>query len=187
MASIQEHKMIVKALERGVSVKRLAKVLNVAEDNLIAKRNMLDGICEDVVEMLKNKVQCEGIFKYLKKLKPYRQIEAVNLMIESNNFAIKFAQALYLATPDNQLVNPAKRRRNADTDKLYILESEVVQLQDNFKVIEEHYHSHVLNLTLFRGYLKKMLKNQRINKYIQTNLSELYEHFEEIVHMDSLD
>lgn len=187
VASIQEHKMITKALERGVSAKKLAKVLNVAEEYLHDKRNLLDGICPEVVEMLKNRVQCGSIFPYLKKLKPYRQIEAVNLMNESHNFTIKFARAIYLASSDGQLVDPEKRRRHVDMDRLGNLENEVVKLQSDYKLIEDGYGINVLNLTLVRGYLKNIFYNKRVNKYLQTYASDLYGQFDDIVDAESLE
>ena len=41
LSNIQEHKMIVKAIERGVPMDRLAKVLNIDVKSLINKKNLL--------------------------------------------------------------------------------------------------------------------------------------------------
>src|SRR5476649_2439844 len=52
LAIIQEHKMILKAIERGVSEDRLAAVLNVNPDHIRRKRRLLDGICADAAALL---------------------------------------------------------------------------------------------------------------------------------------
>jgi len=45
LATIQEHYMIVKAIERGVSEEKLAKALNVDIKRIKTKRTLLDGVC----------------------------------------------------------------------------------------------------------------------------------------------
>jgi hypothetical protein len=55
LATIQEHYMIVKAIERGVSEEKLAKALNVDIKRIKTKRTLLDRVCPEVAEMLKDK------------------------------------------------------------------------------------------------------------------------------------
>ena len=52
IAIIQEHRMILKAIERGVSEERLAKALNVNVAHIKRKRHLLDGICAEVAFVL---------------------------------------------------------------------------------------------------------------------------------------
>ena len=53
LATIQEHFMILRALERGVQEAHLARALDVNIGTIRHKRNLLDGICPEVVELLK--------------------------------------------------------------------------------------------------------------------------------------
>src|SRR5205807_2423930 len=55
LAIIQEHRMIVKAIERGVPEHRIAKALNVDVAMIVRKRSLLEGICSEVAELLKDK------------------------------------------------------------------------------------------------------------------------------------
>jgi len=48
IAIIQEHRMILKAVERGVPEERIAKALNVDVRSIVLKRRLLDGICAEV-------------------------------------------------------------------------------------------------------------------------------------------
>src|SRR5437867_3452889 len=76
LATVQEHFMIVRAIERGVSEEKLAKVLNLDIKGIKRRRVMLVGICPEVVELLKDKSVNSRTFEVLRKMKPMRQIEA---------------------------------------------------------------------------------------------------------------
>lgn len=81
IAIVQEHKMILTAIEDGVPQERIASVLNVNVDYIRRKRALLDGICPEVVEMLQDKHVPINTFAELKKMRPVRQIEAAQLMV----------------------------------------------------------------------------------------------------------
>ena len=51
--TIQEHKMILRAVERGVSEARIAAALNVNIALIRQKRTLLNGICPEAAELLK--------------------------------------------------------------------------------------------------------------------------------------
>lgn len=48
LAMIQEHRMILKAVERGVPEERIANALNVDVHNIARKRRLLEGLCPKV-------------------------------------------------------------------------------------------------------------------------------------------
>jgi hypothetical protein len=52
------------------------------------------------------------------------------------------------------------------------------QVQDKYKQAEESYGTELLNLTLARGYLKKVLSNDTVRSYIARHAPEILEHFE---------
>src|SRR3546814_902897 len=55
MAIVQGHKMILKALEKGVSEERLARALNVNITTIRDKRRLLDGICDEVAKLIQDR------------------------------------------------------------------------------------------------------------------------------------
>jgi len=67
---IQEHRMILKAIERGVSEDRLAAVLSVNTDNIRLKRRLLDGICADAASLLVDEHVSINSFNALRKTLP---------------------------------------------------------------------------------------------------------------------
>jgi ParB-like chromosome segregation protein Spo0J len=55
LSTIQEHHMIRRAVERGVSPERLAKALSVDVTQILKKIASLDGICAEAEELLKDR------------------------------------------------------------------------------------------------------------------------------------
>jgi Predicted transcriptional regulators len=129
LATIQEHKMILRALTLGASEERLAKALNVNIKTLQEKRRLLDGICPEAAEMLKDKQVALTGFRILKKMKPLRQIEAAQLMVTMNKYTINYARSLLAATPDNQLISGAtpKKINGISREQLDLMERDVRQ------------------------------------------------------------
>jgi hypothetical protein len=114
LAAVQDHKMIVRALEQGVSAERLAKSLGLAPETIRMKFRLLNGICPEAVELLAN-VNCPGkVFDMLRQMRPIRQIEAAELMIGQKNFTVQFARALVAASSPEQLTSIDRTRGNSN-------------------------------------------------------------------------
>lgn len=186
LSNIQEHKMIVKAIERGVAPERLAKVLNLDVESILQKKNLLDGITPEVAELLKDKIIPRDVFKYLKKMKPVRQLEAVNLMIDLNNYCAKFARSIWQASSDKQLITPIKRTVAQDMEKLGRLENEINSLQGQYQLIEDNYGIQVLNLMLAIGYIKSLFQNERVKNYLSGNEPQIFQMFQNIMEIENL-
>ena len=74
IAIIQEHKMILNAIKKGVSEERLARAINVDILNIRLKRNLLAGICPESADLLKDRHVPIHVFTELRFLKPVRQV-----------------------------------------------------------------------------------------------------------------
>lgn len=99
LSTIQEHFMIRRAVDRGVTPARLAKSLELDLEHITKKINLLDGICTEAVRLLRDKHFSANLSPVLRKLKPTRQVECVELMVATNNITVSYAQALLAATP----------------------------------------------------------------------------------------
>ncbi len=189
IAPIQEHRMIKRAIERGVSEKKIARALNLDTKSLLNKYNLLDGICPEVVEMLKDKIIANKVFAFLKKMTPYRQIDAVELMNDVENYTIQYAKMLFLLTPKDQLAKPdnPKQIKGLSADKITRMENEMVVLQRDFQLIEEGYGKDVLNLTLAKNYLATLLGNAGVVKYLAKNNPEMLSEFQKSTEITSLE
>lgn len=188
IATIQEHHMILRAIERGVSEQRLASALNVDLRSIHQKRDLLLGICPEAVELLKDKVIAPKTFRPLKSMKPVRQIEVARLMNDSGVYTHSYVLALLAATPQDLLLHPQKpkRIRGLDTDKMARMEAEMEGLQKDFQLIEDSYAVDVMSLTFAKGYLAALLGNARVVKYLAGNQPDILKEFERITETTSL-
>lgn len=189
LSSVQEHVMIRRAVERGVSREKLAKALDVDISHIIKKLNLLDGICPEVVELLRDQHFSPNLGAVLRKLKPTRQIECVELMISANNITVAYAQALVAATPSNMLVGEIKTRKvtGVSSDQMAKMEWEMGNLQEQFKLAEQSFSQDVLNLVLAKGYLAKLMGNEAILRYLSKHNRDMLHEFDRIVRMTNLD
>lgn len=188
ISPIQEHKMICRAIKRGVSEERIAKALNINVKNLMLKRNLLDGICPEAVDMLKDKLVAKGIFPVLKRMKAVRQIEVVTLMSDANIYTTAYVKALLVATPRDQLINPeiVKPAKGLSEEKIARMESEMQSLQKEFSLIESSYGENVLTLTIAKSYLSKLLDNTKILRYLVKYHQAVLSEFQKITEIESL-
>lgn len=189
LSTIQEHFMIRRAVERGVTPGRLAKALNVDISHIIKKMNLLDGVCTEAAELLKDKNFSANIGAVLRKLKPTRQVECVELMVATNNISVSYAQALMVATPSNLLVGEAKPRKLAGVtpEQMAKMEREMGNLQGQFKLVEQSYGQDVLNLVLAKGYLVKLLDNEAVIRFLSQNQPDVLAEFSSLVQTVALD
>jgi len=88
LSTIQEHFMLRRAIERGVSPERIAKALSVDVSSIIKKMTLLDGICAEATELLKDRQFSPEISRVIRKMKPTRQMECVELMVSANNLTV---------------------------------------------------------------------------------------------------
>lgn len=163
LAPIQEHKMILKAANNGVRPERIAAALNMEVRDVKASMTLLDGIHEDAADLLKDKAISPKAIRLLRKVTALRQIEIAELMESANNFTKGYADALVLGTPKDQLANPEEPKQKAgmSAEEIARLEGEMESLERDVKAVEETYGENMLNLTLARGYFKKLLKTRR--------------------------
>jgi hypothetical protein len=92
-----------------VSEDRVAAALNVDIRAIRRKRDLLKGICPEVVGLLENHRLSDKAFSALRKMKPLRQIESAELMIASNNFSLSFINAILSMTKPDLLISGEPR------------------------------------------------------------------------------
>jgi len=186
---IQEHFMIIKAIENGVSEERIARALDVDIGHIRQKRDLLNGICKEAVELLKNKNASRETLRELRRVKPMRQIEMAELMLNSYNFTCSYAKCLIASTPDDQLVdsNRSKVPKGIKAEELAAMEKEVESLEQNFITLEEAHGKNTLHLVLAVAYLRKLVENSAINKFLQAKYADISAEFQKLIETTSLE
>ena len=166
---IAEHAMILKALANGVTEQRIAEALDVDVAAIRKKRDLLDGICTEAAELLKDKRVTSDGFVYLRKMKPVRQIYAAEMMIASNNYSTRFVRGLLAVTKPEDLVNPGevyKRSRQSAASQQSVVEQGSDALIEDMKLVQKSYTGDLLSLTIAAGYLTRMLENAKIERHL---------------------
>jgi RepB plasmid partitioning protein/ParB/Sulfiredoxin domain len=189
MATIQEHAMILKATRSGVSEERIAKVLKVDVGSIRQKRDLLTGICKEAAELLKNRYMSLGVFAFLKKMKPMRQIEVAELLNATGNYSVPYVKALFAATQSDMLVDPNKHKavQGLSPEQIAKMEKEMEGLQRELKVVEESHGTQVLNLVLACGYLTKLFSNSRVTRYLTQHHADILHELRTVAETKSLD
>src|SRR5206468_50319 len=103
-------------------------------------------------------------------------------MVSASNYAIGYAEALILGTPKDQLVNPAlpKQKVGLSPEEVARMEREMESLQRDFRAVEATYTENMMNLTLARGYIKKLLDNGKVVRFLSGNHADILTEFEAI-------
>jgi hypothetical protein len=188
IAPIQANRMILKALAAGVPEERIAKALNLAVHTIRCNRSLLQGICPEAVDLLKEKQVAHATLEILKKVKPIRQMEIAELMIMSGTYSATYAKSLVMITPPDQWVDAGRhKKRPAKPEELARIEHEVRIQERDFRMIDESYNEQVMNLTIARTYLRSLLENNRIVRYLAQHHQEFLTEFQRIVEANGLD
>ena len=188
IAPIQEHRMILKAIERGVSEEKIAAALDLNPRSIHRKVKLLDGICPEAVAILKDKACTAAVFTTLRKMIPLRQIEAAELMVNANNYSVAYISAILAGTPQAQLVeaNKPKRINGVTPQAVARMEKELARLQEGITQIQDTYGQDHLQLTVLRGYVGKLLGNARVVRYLMQTRPEFLSEFQTIAEMESV-
>ncbi len=190
LSTIQEHYMIRRAIDRGVSKERLARAFGVNLSSINRRINLLEGICPEAIARLQDKQFTPDVTRVLRSMKAARQVEAVDLMVTSNTITVAHAEALLKATPPEQRTDfkPAEReKKTAPIEQIVMLEKEMSQVQTQYKDAEQNYGSDLLNLVVAKGYLTKLVGNDAVKSFISRHEPEILEQFELVVNTVSME
>ena len=188
IAPIQEHRMILKAIERGVSEEKIAAALDLNPRSIQRKVKLLDGICPEAVAILKDKACTAAVFTTLRKMIPLRQIEAAELMVNANNYSVAYISAILAGTPQAQLLeaNKPKRINGVTPQAVARMEKELARLQEGITQIQDTYGQDHLKLTVLRSYVGKLLGNARVVRYLMQTCPEFLSEFQTIAELESV-
>jgi RepB plasmid partitioning protein/ParB-like nuclease domain len=165
---VAQHFMLMEALKSGVAEERIAATLNVDVAAIRRRAQMLEGICPEVVEMLRDKKLSLELFPILRKMKAIGQIATVELMLLRNDYSVSFAKTRLAISPPALLTQASIARQNkANSDAADTLLGEDTDgIIQNLKAIEETYGTDVLTLTVTCAYLDRLFSEAKIKNYL---------------------
>ncbi len=127
-----------------------------------------------------------SVFDMLRRMAPIRQVEAAELMIGQNNYTAMFAKVLLAITPEKLLV--VLRRKKVDSvtaEQIARMEREFLSLQTQVKSVEDSYGLDNFQLTVTCGYMRTLLANGRIVRWLTQHRPEYLSEFQSIAGIES--
>lgn len=188
LSVIQEHAMIVRALEHDVTPAQIAKALDIDVAKIRQRMNLLVGIHPDAVEILKNKPITAGALKLFRKVKAVRQIDMAQLMVSGNNYSRAYAEALVVGTAPDHLVDAHKPKvvRGMTQEEIVRMEKEMESLERDYRLHEERFGENSLHLNSAQRYVKRLLENAKVKRFLSNRYPELLEEFEELAQLEAI-
>ncbi|MDB5743447.1 MAG: ParB-like nuclease [Polaromonas sp.] len=168
LSAIQQHRMIIKAVEDGTPIAKLANALHISENAIRDRFKLLDGICNEAIALLADKPATLGMFRILRQMKAFRQIDVAQAMINLNSYSIRLALAMLHATSPEQLIEKAASKIKQDglSETLQRVERELAAVQAETKLLEESYGPANLQLMIIKTHIKALLENASIVKWL---------------------
>lgn len=188
LSLIQEHAMIMRAIDQGVTPAQIAKALDIDVSRITSNLNLLEGIHPDAVELLKDKPITTQAIRIFKKAKAVRQIDMAQLMVTANNFARAYAEALIIGTPADQLASSSKTKvvRGIPHDEIVRMEKEMETLERDYKLHQDQFGENSLQLNAAQRYVKRLLENAKIKRFLTQRYADLLDEFQELVALATL-
>ncbi len=188
LSLIQEHRMIMKALENGVTEEAISKALEIDLKVVKSRKRMLDGIHAEAVQMLKDKPITEKALAVLKHVKSLRQIEMAQLMVSGNNYTHAYAKALLVGTTREQMVKPdeEKKVRGMTAEDIGRMEKEMESLERDFRLFQDQYGENTLHLGAAQRYVRKILENAKVKRFMNQRHPEILEELQELAALEAV-
>lgn len=185
---IQEHFMLLKALESGVSEERVAKALSLDIGAIRSKRDLLKDICPEAVKLLREHDIRAGAIREIRRVIPMRQIEMADLMIATHNFSAAYAKGLVATTPQELLSDPAapKDPKGLTPEDVARIERETKTVESDFRSIARSHGQNVLNLVVAAAYVRRLLDKAAVVKYLSRKYPDLLAELGRIVESTDL-
>ena len=174
LSAVQEHRMILQAIGRGLEPDRIARALDVDVARIHERRRLLEGIAPEVVDLLKDRMVSHGVFGVLRKMKPLRQIEAAELMVSANRFVLPYAKMLLAASRPETLVEAKKvKPLEATPADIARMERQLEKLYQDYKVDEDALGESMLVLVVAKGFIARLLRNIAIAAFLDRHHQHL--------------
>ncbi len=185
LAPVQAHSMIDRAVKEGVDPDRIAAALNVSRDWVDSMETLIDGLSPEVVRKLKKRIVGKNFFIELKKVTHDRQLEILQLVEAADDYSVKYVKALVFATSIDQKVSK-KGRPRINPREQEELAGQLKKVETEFRRASVIFRDNVFNLVKLSGYIRKLLSNQNLQKFLDRQYPDILFEFEKIANDPSL-
>ena len=113
-----------------------------------------------------------------------RQIEIAELMCAADNFSVGYVKCLVATATAEHLSSTrtaGKEVRGLSPEDVARMEQEMESQAREFRLIEESHGKNTLHLTLAVGYLRRLMENARVSRYLSQRHPELHAEFQTLI------
>lgn len=142
-------------------------------------RKPVNGICPDVLDLLRDAPVKPKTFGLLQKVLPARQLEIARLMVAMDRVRITYARLLVALTPQAQLAKDfnISMITTQPEDQRGAMVLEVGALTLAVLTAVEHHGQMVLELVAANRFFDRMMDNSRVVRYLARNFPGHFEEF----------
>lgn len=174
LSAVQEHRMILQAVAKGVAPVRIAQALDIDVSRVRERQRLLDDIAPEVVDLLKDRMVSQGVFAILRKMKPIRQIEAAEMMTSASRFSAPYVRMILAATREELLREPKKAKQlDATPEDIARMERQMEKLYQDYKLVEDTLGETMLVLVVAKGFVARLMRNDAISAYLDRHHADL--------------
>jgi hypothetical protein len=132
-------------------------------------------VAPEAASLLKNRQAAPKVFSVLKKMKPYRQIEAAEMMVAANKFTATYAGMILVATRSEALVDDPKSKKRDEIlpEDLAKLEAEMERLRQDCQAVEDEIGDTMLSLVVAKSFMARLLRNENIHGHLKRHHGDL--------------
>ena len=182
LSSAEEMRMLRKSLEE-LDERTIAGALGMSGIKHRLNESLLKKLEPRVVKAFEAGTINRQCARELANVKPERQVEILSLMESCNDYSVTFAKGLVLKTPAskraklNGTKTPWTQGEQKKGDLLRKLK-DAEQQQDFFSSLYRQYTTNLLKLVI---YVRSLVANERVRKYLEGHHSQELEMFNEII------
>ncbi|MDX8500615.1 plasmid partitioning protein RepB C-terminal domain-containing protein [Mesorhizobium sp. VK4C] len=150
-------------------------------------RQLIGGICPEVLDLLQDCVAPPKMFGLLRQVLPSRQIEMVEVMIALERVKLDTARVFIALTPQSQFAGPSTPRKQfagIDAAQFAAMAANFAELSRAFQHAAGHHGPCSLALVAARGYLDRLMENARVVRYLALNCPEQLADFQTVLETD---
>ncbi len=186
---IQRAKMFSKALKSGVDINRMSSALNIEKKKILMEIRASEGIDSRTREILKTAPVSTAVLRALAKVRPTRQIEIAQCMINANNYTIHFASGLVMSSPQSLMYEEKrpKPKNYISADILSSISKEHSNMQAKIMEIRSEYRENVCEMKILASFIEKIMNNNILSEYLKRNFESIHHEFQRIVQNEILD
>jgi len=167
--AVQEHRMIRATLAKGASEQRIADTMQMNVRRIRERAHLLDGVAPEAASLLKDRQVAPAVFATLRKMRPFRQIEAAEMMVAANRFSSTYAEMILVTSRPDALLDKAKPTKKVDVspEELARMEAEMERLRQDCQTVEDTVGDTMLSLVVAKGFMSRVLRNENIHGHLK--------------------